>query len=349
MLRKFLSWVWMRFQKVIGLQPRPSNAVADNVISFYEENYRLVDVNIGLGSADKRYLGDRAAKTCRFCGKSEPEVKFTQETHALPEATGNKSLITNYECDTCNDKFGRGIDTEFGKWSKPLRTFYQVTGKDGVPALKREGPAGWRIELKQDGFVFQQHADNPVVNVDETNDRLTIEVPIDRHVPIAVFKAFVKMALSLLPGAEVEDFKWIQWLQETVHTRPFHPDIARLYYTFTPGPRPFEGITTFLFIRRETAPPLPHCIFVIAFGNECYQMFVPCPIKDRALNGKNVQMPILPTPYHSIDSRFGKSTPPLIYDLSGTEPTRGTMKQIFHAQTRPAAPPPEKPATDQGP
>lgn len=346
MLRKFLSRVWMHFQKVIGLQPPPSNPVADSVIAFYAANYRLVDPNIGLLPTDKRYLRDRAAKTCRFCRKSEPEVKFTQETDALPEATGNKSLITDYECDTCNDKFGRGIDTEFGKWSKPLRTFYQVRGKDGVPTLKREGPTGWRIELKQDGFVFQQHEDNPVVDVDEANDRVTIEVPIDRHVPIAVFKAFVKMALSLLPGAEVEDFKLtFQWLQETIHTRPFHPDIARLYYTFTPGPRPFEGVTTFLFIRKETAPPLPHCVFVIAFGNECYQMFVPCPVKDRALDGTKVQMPILPTPYHSIDSPFGELTPPRTYDLSGTEPTRGTIKRIFHAQIRPAA---EKPATDKG-
>ena len=54
MLRKLLSWDWMCFQKVIGLRPRPSNAVADNVISFYEANYRLVDVNIGVGPASYR-------------------------------------------------------------------------------------------------------------------------------------------------------------------------------------------------------------------------------------------------------------------------------------------------------
>jgi hypothetical protein len=176
MFTKFFSWLWACIQQALRLQPCAPNPIVENVISFYAANYRLVDANIGLRPTDKRYLGNRAAETCRFCGKSAPEVKFSQETHALPEATGNKSVITYYECDTCNDKFGGGIDTEFGKWSKPLRTFYQVRGKDGVPTLKREGPTGWRIELKHDGFIFQQHEENPVVQIDEAKEQVTIEV-----------------------------------------------------------------------------------------------------------------------------------------------------------------------------
>jgi len=141
------------------------NSIVKNIASFYDANYRLADSNIVLRSTDKRRLGDRANRRCRFCGKEKPEVTFKQETHALPEAIGNKSLITYYESDACNQKFGREIDNEFGKWSKPLRTFYQIGGKDGVPTLKREGPGGWRIELKQDGFVFQEHVDRPMVQI----------------------------------------------------------------------------------------------------------------------------------------------------------------------------------------
>ena len=350
MLRRFLLWLaecipcvsvlcqraWTN-EMTASPQNEPLNSIVNNAVSFYEKNYRLVDVNLALGPNDKRYLGDRAAKTCRFCGRSTPDVTFKQETHALPEAVGNKSLITHYECDVCNDKFGGGIDTEFGKWSKPLRTFYQVRGKSGVPTLKREGQTGWRIELEQDGFIFQQHVDNPVVSIDEANDQISIEVPIDQHVPIAAFKAFVKMALSLLPASEVQNFVWtFRWLQEKVHSRPFHPDMARLWYTFAPGPRPFEGVTTLLFIRRDdSAEAVPYCTFVVAFGNECYQIFVPCPEKDQPLRGTDVKMPILPNPYHWIERKFGKATKPLFYDLSGTEPVRGAIKRIFHAQLKP--------------
>jgi hypothetical protein len=46
-------------------------------------------------------------------------------------------------------------------------------------------------------------------------EQLTIQVPIDKHVPIAAFKALVKMALSLLPDSEVENFAWtFRWLHE---------------------------------------------------------------------------------------------------------------------------------------
>lgn len=298
--------------------------------------YRLVDANLALRPTEKKYLGDRQNRSCRFCGRKPPVVTFKQEAHAFPEAIGNKSIITYYECDECNGKFGRGVDDDFGKWSKPLRTFYQIGGKTGVPTLKREGLSGWRIELKQDGFVFQQHVDNPVVQFDEPNSRLSVGVPLDSHVPIAVFKAFVKMALSLLPDSEVANFSWTyKWLQEDVHTRPLHPEMAWVWYTFTPGPRPFEGITSLLFLRKVGTDNLPYCIFVLAVGNECYQLFVPCPDKDKALLGTKVTMPILPTPYHAMTSKYGPSTAPLFYDLSGTEGVRGTMKRIFHAQLAP--------------
>jgi len=141
------------------------------------------------------------------------------------------------------------------------------------------------------------------------------------------------MALSLLPEAEVDGFCWtFRWLQEDTHTRPFHPDMARVWYTFTPGPRPFEGVTTFLFIRKDSVRALPYCTFVLAFGNECYQIFVPCPEKDQALIGTQVTMPILPTPYHSLNWRFGQSTGPAFYDLNGVNPVRGSIKRCFHAQ-----------------
>lgn len=309
--------------------------IFDQLVSYYEANYRLVDARMVLTAETKIKLARKDHRRCRFCGKSPPEVTFKQEAHALPEAIGNKSIVIYYECDTCNWKFGAGIETEFGKWSKPLRTFYQIAGKDGVPALKREGPTGWRIELKQDGFVFQQHVDNPVLTIDDTKNEGRVTVPIDAHIPIAAFKTFVKMALALIPEQHIGDFGWaLDWLQEKQHSRPFSPDIARLYYSFVPGPRPFEGITSFLFLRKETSTDVPYCTFVLAVGNECLQMFVPRPEKDKILQGKKVNLRLLPNPYHSLTTRFGPATPPtLFYDLSETDTVRGrAFSRIFHLQ-----------------
>ncbi len=70
------------------------------------------------------------------------------------------------------------------------------------------------------------------MQIDETKEQLTVEVAIDRHVPIAVFKSFVKMALFLLPEAEIGSFAWtLGWPLQNVHTRPFIPTWHR---SFTP-------------------------------------------------------------------------------------------------------------------
>jgi len=52
----------------------------------------------------------------------------------------NKSLFTAYECDMCNDDFGKGIEQDLGNWSKPKRTMARIRGKSGVPTLNEVHP-----------------------------------------------------------------------------------------------------------------------------------------------------------------------------------------------------------------
>jgi hypothetical protein len=104
---------------------KPEPNIYDHMVAHYETKYRIAGACLLVKSETKIKLGSRDHRRCRFCGKSKPDVTFRQVTHALPEAIGNKSITIFYECDSCNQKFGAGIETEFGKWSKPLRTFYQ--------------------------------------------------------------------------------------------------------------------------------------------------------------------------------------------------------------------------------
>jgi hypothetical protein len=67
------------------------------------------------GSSNEKVVA-RGACAAGFCGESSPEDTFKLEAHALPEALGNKSLTTTYECDACNQGFGRGIENDFGHW-----------------------------------------------------------------------------------------------------------------------------------------------------------------------------------------------------------------------------------------
>ena len=55
-----------------------------------------------------------------------PAVSFRQEAHAIPEALGNKTLFVSYECDRCNNSFGRGIENDLGKRDTKARSLANV-------------------------------------------------------------------------------------------------------------------------------------------------------------------------------------------------------------------------------
>lgn len=207
-------------------------------ISFYETHYDMIGRWL-IRPGTKLMLGDKTNRVCRFCGKRRPEVTFRKAAHAIPEALGNKSIESAYECDACNDKFERGIENDLGKWSKPMRTFARIRGKSGVPTLKKGGDApGWRIEYGNTGFNITSYEDDPLYTVDEASKQIIFKLKRDSYTPVAVLKAFMKVGLTLLPDEEVRNFPHLMaWVQETDHSRGFAQQ-APIIYTFQPGPMP---------------------------------------------------------------------------------------------------------------
>ena len=78
-----------------------------DAVAFYDRHYDIIG-NWFLIPGQKIMLGDTQNRVCRFCGKRSPEVTFESEAHAIPEALGNKSIFSAYECDVCNHMFGLG-------------------------------------------------------------------------------------------------------------------------------------------------------------------------------------------------------------------------------------------------
>lgn len=97
-------------------------------LNYFDENYSIVSCYLNLTKGNKEYIGEKQNRKCRFCGKLSPEVKFKLEAHAIPELTGNKSLIAYNECDTCNEKFSRTVEDHLGKYLGAQRTLVQIHG-----------------------------------------------------------------------------------------------------------------------------------------------------------------------------------------------------------------------------
>ena len=70
-----------------------------------------------------------------ICGKGNPEVKFGKFAHLIPMAIGNKFLIHDSECDSCNEEFGL-LEQSFVNFIGIYRTVDKIKGYEGVPKFK---------------------------------------------------------------------------------------------------------------------------------------------------------------------------------------------------------------------
>lgn len=297
-------------------------------INFYEENYTL------LGqwylSPDKKQIltTGKSPRTCRFCGKTEGHVTFGLVAHAIPESIGNKSLTSDYECDTCNKNFGKRIENDFGNWSKPMRTIARIRGKKGVPTIRKNSQGGWRIAYDDEQLNVSAYVDDPIFFVDETNKKIEFRLPRDPYTPTAVLKAFIKMALTLMPEVEMQNFAAaLNWISDPDHNNSWVTE-HKILYKFIPGPMAENQIAIQLLRRKENISNLPYAFMILQYGHEIFQIFIPSPEKNSAISGKPVTIFYYPTPFDLMDNSAYGSIGRGFLDLTDTDIKRGEIFSI---------------------
>lgn len=275
-------------------------------INFYEMNYDIIGQWF-ISPGKKIILGDMTNRKCRFCGEQSPEVSFRKVAHAIPESLGNKSLESAYECDSCNEGFGEGIENDLGNWSKPIRTLIRIRGKSGVPTLKKGGDKpGWRIEYDQSRLNITAYEDDPIYDVDEEKKEVNFKLRRDSYTPVAVLKSFMKIGITLLPEIEVPNFSGlITWIRESDHSK-LYLDKCPVIYTFQPGPLPNDLIVALILRRKDMVTDYPYCFLVFSYGNEVFQVPLPSETKDVETSKKTFTIYPFPVPGHPDSSRYGE-------------------------------------------
>ncbi|HOW53630.1 MAG TPA: HNH endonuclease [Syntrophorhabdaceae bacterium] len=172
------------------------------------ENYEPV----AYANSRRTMIGEseRKKRVCRFCGQSEPVVKFRKVAHAISESLGNKSIILNEECDTCNEVLGDEVEIDMINYLSLYRTFFTVHGKDGIPKMKEKT---FRFQhLKDREFAFVLQGDNtateygpPKAIIAKTNQRVALQ---------NIYKTLCKYALSVIERKYIPYFtETIEWIR----------------------------------------------------------------------------------------------------------------------------------------
>lgn len=266
--------------------------------SEYLEQLRLIhsvyDTRYFIWLNDTRKkLKPKHERTCRFCGKSYPDVKFSSKAHVFPESVGNKYHLSDFECDNCNHKFGV-YENDFANYIGPFRTLAEFTGKSGVPKYKSRDK---KLSLNQafkdaiDLNLSAMSLNNRVVNKADGSG-LLIQAEGDPYIPINVYRCLLKTAISLVDN---EDLKHLSasikfLLDDNYITDPSNDFIFSIHKYFVPGN--FNAPPFLIHYKKGNnfiGFPAPSLMFIFYIRNLILQLFVPFHDNDSFIYDSDVE------------------------------------------------------------
>lgn len=237
--------------------------------TYFIENYDIVMCTIGQEEKQTILIDDHS-NTCRFCGRKKHEVKFNNKSHAIPEAFGNKKVITRNECNECNQKYANIIENDLLNLTLPSRTVTRVFGKNGIPKYK-DITTNNSCEYKDGKFVINDYENFSIM--EDENKQIRLKFKTTKMTPLKAYKALVRIALNCLPKAYFDRFKMIEWLesdQDLGGTTEFYTKVITV---FMPKINPMFNIC--LFIRKPNILNVPYCQMVLQVNNIFYQVIIP--------------------------------------------------------------------------
>jgi hypothetical protein len=218
-------------------------------------------------------------RTCRFCRKDEKSTNFKTDAHALPELLGENNFVIPDECDQCNTLFSV-YESHLSKFFLPYLSTVQVKGKKRVPAFHsrtEENQEMTRTIMRQgeDGklqLILGKHDD---LSIDHKNKKFSIRYRLAPHKPFYVYKALVKIGLSVLLPQYIEKYRSvIDWLMGENPNTDYFPIvyITPLYNKkfATPFAELYQAKSVF-----EGDGFHPEMTLIVNFGNLAIQIFMP--------------------------------------------------------------------------
>lgn len=238
-------------------------------------------------------------RICRFCRKSQSEVSFKMKAHACPELLGANDCISYDECDSCNLLFS-GYESHLSKFFLPYLSMVQVKGKKKIPAFSsrtENNDEKTRTIIKSiDGKLKLELGSKDDLVYDHENKKLSIRFRIPPFKPLHVYKALVKIGLSILPVDRLEKYKAVfDWILGKASVSDYIPIVYITKVVNRKFADPFAELYEANWIFEDEGF-YPELTLIVNFGNMVAQIFLPLSAHFDYLrsNQKSPQLEIYP-------------------------------------------------------
>lgn len=272
----------------------------ERAIHFFD----IYDLEAEVGFEKKKtFLGTKTPRVCRFCHKTDKEVKFSNDAHVLPQFTGNRNLMSYFECDVCNARFSDYEDS-LSKYIGITRTIHQVKGKSATKVPKFKDPkTGLELSLEEKGLRLAIQDGSEEIEMDEKNKKLIIRTVRHSYIPIHIPKSLLKIAFCLLGENELENYDQLrQFLIQSKEDESRqcssienHP-MFQVYGYFMPGPTYFRTPSALLYTKKKGQQTFraPQKQIVFQYASYLFQMPLPLGKGDSWLYGEEMHVPLHP-------------------------------------------------------
>lgn len=248
----------------------------NNLFSDVTDKY---EIHTFLGNTRKRFYGerDKAKRVCRYCLRSEKKgAKFTQETHAISDALGNKVLYSNEECDDCNDYLGSHCEQDFGEFLRLQRCYFGVKSREGVPVVR-----GRNFEMSHpEGQPIKIDYRSTDDNVPDDLNSLVLQYEMEYN-PQNLYRALVKYFIGLVPQKYVSHFQqtgpWVKGIDEAGSPVSLNqlPTIKQLSIS-----QPVDRPQVIMYIRKDNDKSLPYAVGELHVLNYIFAYIIPLADED---------------------------------------------------------------------
>ncbi len=234
-----------------------------------------------------KHIGQQG-RICRFCKRAYPLATFRKDAHVIPHFLGNKFLISEDECDTCNELFAR-YENDFKNYLGIIPTLTKTVGKsNSFPTFKtREGDirAAKSDRLKIDGDyleIFKRDLLDKSLEFDFEKGEGRSVFKKYPYIPYHVYKCLLKVAFSCLPIQYLVKYKNAIHLLRA--NSPFSVQLIPVHITHFPldginAPKPF----VYIFSKRSPEINAPSHLAMLFYQGLIFQFFLPLSDNDNHL------------------------------------------------------------------
>ncbi|RZK26205.1 MAG: hypothetical protein EOO43_03495 [Flavobacterium sp.] len=273
-----------------------------------------------LSKESKRVIIGEKDFKCIFCQRSKPEVRFKSKAHALPQLIGNNTLFTHRECDICNAKFGRILESHFANFMHLDHLVAGMKGKEGHLKFKTQDA----LVVTDGANINWSKIPDENLKYDAEAGKMQIKQKVPTFIPVGVYKCLVKMALTTIPVERLSNFEsTLEWLSEDSHTATnFSFKELPLIYGSSSTSDQVSEISAIVIERKDkTAVHQPRFMFRLTYRNFVFQIAIPLADQEDMKAWKN--LPYIP---NLLDLEHGFDRLNYIgLNFSSTEPFSGLV------------------------